>query len=185
MNRSWCVLIGVLGAGVAIIAAPAVLAGRGPGAPPPSHGLSSRAAGALAPGIVLSVAHTPVYCDIEGVAISRGWLQHPTSGCPVAREAAESAALLARNRGRVAETVLMRASWSDGPRVVRDRLVWVVVVKDGALTWEEWGGCDPLGPGVQTLCPSLPDTLDRVYLVDASSARVLIGVTIDPPGLGS
>ena len=184
MNRSWYVLIAAVGSAAAMVAATGLAASRA-AAPRPSHGLSPAAARALAgPRIAVSAARRPVYCDLERVAIDRGWLPQPTSGCPIAPEAAERAALLARDRGRVAQTTLMRASWSDWPEVVKDRLVWVVVLQDGALTSGEWS-CDPLGPGQQTHCPPMPDTLDRVYLVDASSARVLMGITIFPPWIGT
>lgn len=130
MRRRWTVLIVAFGAGAALALVVALAAGRLVPAPAPPSELPPPATAALAEaGIELGVARPPAHCVVDDVAIDRGWLSRPALGCPVTARTARGEAFRQTDLGRAGPTSLALASWSDEPASVRDRLVWLVVVK--------------------------------------------------------
>lgn len=186
MKRRWIPLLAGAMATATLAACFGLAMDRVTTAAPSGPQLRTVSAAALASlGMTVSPATQPPYCGAEQAVASRGWLRPGAAGCPIGQDAARDAATKDAG-GQTVESVLARVSLSGLP-TLRDRLVWLVVVRWGpvprlapAIACTPVGGLDgPVGT-----CPiRRPATLpDRVVVVDARSAQILAVLT---PGITS
>lgn len=177
MHR-WRILLGAL-AGTAVLAVSfGVAVDRVVSASPPPPHLKTVSDSILssAYGVTLAAAVQPPYCGVQQAGAKAGWLKPGGAGCPISRDAAESAAMQT-NPGSTVESLLARVTSSQNTDV-HNRLTWLVVVR-GSNPRIQAGSLrlQPMicGARLQGYCVQAvpPAAANRVVFIDAYSGQYL------------
>jgi hypothetical protein len=132
-------------------------------------------------GIRLSAPSQPLYCDVAGEVVSRGWLRSGSGGCAISQRSAEAAARQGGANARVVESVLALVTSSRVTTVGRDLLAWVVVTQQSVSS-----NCVQ-GVGGYSFCVGSGRSgfnWSQIVIVDAHSGGVVNQQRLNPVGGG-